>query len=230
MAALVQQVHNNSSTSGTHSVATAAVAVGNLIVVQTYDTGTAANSVVTDDQGGTYTRVAFAQKATSADITGFYIRNALTASAAIHTVSSAPGATTGGGLQVTEYSGFTRTGASAARQSAKEDNQVAGGTPAPDFAVAADTNNPVLGAVFNASNPAGLTPPTNWTERRDAGYNTPTTGFEAVTRNSGFTGTTVTWGSTSATAFCSLIVELDTSVLADEQVPYTNPMPALIAQ
>jgi hypothetical protein len=210
MAAFVQQVHNGNSTSGTHSIATAATVVGNILVVQTYDTGTSANSTVTDNQGGTYTRVAFAQKNSSADITGFYIRDQLISNTNVHTVQSAPGTTIGGGLQVTEYSGITRTGAAAALQSAKQDNQSAG-TPAPAFGVAAQTGNPVLGQIMNATNNATMTPPTSWTERRDAGYNTPTTGFEAVTRDSGFTGTTVTWGSASASAFCSLIVELDTS-------------------
>ncbi len=213
MAAFVQQVHANSSVSGTHSVATAATVVGNILIVQTYDSGTTANSVVTDNQGGTYTRIASALKNTSADIMGFYIRDQLISNTNIHTVQSAPGATTGGGLEVWEYSGITRTGASAARQSAKQENQ-ASGTPAPAFGVACLTGNPTIGGVMNGANPATMTEPTGWTENRDTGYNNPTTGFEGVRRDSGFTGTTVTWGSSSASAFCSLIVELDTSAVA----------------
>jgi hypothetical protein len=103
-----------------------------------------------------------------------------------------------------------RSGPSAVRQTAVEQNQGAA-TPGPAFTTAALTENLTLGYVFNASNPAAVTEPTGWTERRDNGYNSPTTGFETVSRNSGFTGTTVTWGSGSATAFCSIIVELDSN-------------------
>lgn len=213
MAAYVQGVHNNSSVSGTHSVATAAPVVGNILVVVTYDTGTTANSTVTDDQGGTYTRVASALKASSADIMGFYVRDQLISNTNVHTVQSAPGTTSGGGLQVYEFSGISKTGARAVRtiagvaQIGKQENQGAA-TPAPALPANALTANPTILAVMNATNTATLTEPTGWAERRDSGYNNPTTGFESATRNSGFTGTTATYASSSS-AFCSLIVELD---------------------
>jgi hypothetical protein len=106
---------------------------------------------------------------------------------------------------------MSRTGAAAVLQSAKQENQGSGTTPAPVFGNSALTGNPTLGAVANTSNPATLTPPTGWTELDDLGITSPTAGLEYIGRNSGFTGTTVTWGSTSPTPFASLIIELDTT-------------------
>ena len=109
--------------------------------------------------------------------------------------------------------GMLRTGPSGAvRQAAKQDNQAAA-TPAPAFTANALTGNPCYGAIFNATSPAGLAPPTGWTENASAdhGQSSPTCGQESAYIDSGFTGTTVTWGSASASAFCSLICELDTT-------------------
>jgi hypothetical protein len=65
--------------------------------------------------------------------------------------------------------------------------------------------------VGNSSSPAGIAKPTSWTEQVDVGYATPSTGLEYASRNSGFTGTTITWASTSATVWGAISVELDTS-------------------
>lgn len=159
---------------------------------------------------------ATALAATSTTTIDWYIANQLTpASPAAMTVTWTPtDAGTGTVIFVCEVAGMTRAGAGAVRQTGKADNQAAASTPAPVFGVAVLTGNPTLGLVGNASSPAGLTPPTGWTEPAttgDLGYATPTTGGEYVHRDSGFTGTTVTWGSTSATAFGALVIELDTS-------------------
>ena len=100
------------------------------------------------------------------------------------------------------------TGSSAIVQTAKEDNQAGPAAPAPTFSSSANTNNVTVGSVgVEGANPAGVTEPTGWTEQGDAGYNSPVTGAEYVTRNSGFSGTTITWGS-STNIFCSMIVEV----------------------
>jgi hypothetical protein len=116
-------------------------------------------------------------------------------------------------IGVAGVSGMTASGLSAIKQSINLDAGVAAATPAATFAAAALTGNPTLVAVGNDSNPAALTPPTNWNEAGDTGFNTPTTGMEWGFRDSGFTGTTVTWGSTSATQYCVMIVELDSTAL-----------------
>lgn len=185
-----------------------------LIVVFVGGTATIANGTVTDSLGGTYTDCGTAQKASSADEMHVFIRDSLISSNTTMTVTwdCTGDAATGCIMFVVRVSGMTRTGLSAMRQFASQNNQAGGGTPAPAFSVAALTENPTLGVIFNATNPAGMTAPTSWAELiADVGFGSPTTGGEYVVRNSGFTGTTITWGSTSASAFCSIIIELDTS-------------------
>lgn len=83
-------------------------------------------------------------------------------------------------------------------------------TPAVPMSLAFNTNNGGLGAVGNSANPAAITPPTSWTETNgaDTGYSTPTTGMEACNRVSGETGSTITWGAASASAWGAIAVEL----------------------
>jgi hypothetical protein len=51
-----------------------------------------------------------------------------------------------------------------------------------------------------------------YTERADVGYSTPTTGLEVMSIDSGETGTSIAWGGTSGSAFCSLAIELALNV------------------
>ena len=108
---------------------------------------------------------------------------------------------------------MTKTGAAAVLQSSGQTDQAAG-TPAPVFSSAALTANTVMGAIYNGTNPAGLVQPSNWTESQDVGYNTGVvSGLQTCFRNSGETGTTITWGGASASGFASIIIELDTSAV-----------------
>lgn len=201
------------TTSGTKTV-TATPAVGDLIVIVTAHSGNTSATAPTDNNSsGTYTLIGTAVKATSVDTMKFWVRDALIGAASSTVFTHAPGASTGGGLVVLKVTGMTRVGSAAFRQFAKQDNQAAA-TPAPVFASAALTTNPVIGAVFNANTPAGLTPRGTpaYTERFDNGYGTPTTGLEVMSINTGETGTTITWGGASASAFGSAVVELDASV------------------
>jgi len=209
--AYVNQATNFTTAAGSHTGAITP-SVGNLlVVVEGYSGGTRSSSTpVTDNQGGTYTKLAQAEQASGARSASIWVRDTLVSSAVSHTITQGdpPGSDTGGGFQVQEWSGFTVGGSVVLVQSAQQDSQAALGTPAPTFPQAADTANPTIGQVQNASTVATVTEPTGWTERVDTGYNTPAHGLETVTRDSGFTGTTVTWGGTSPTAFCDIIVEL----------------------
>jgi hypothetical protein len=64
-----------------------------------------------------------------------------------------------------------------------------------------------------------MTTVTNWTERQDVGFANDTNGLEVITRDSGFTGTTMTWGSSSASRFASMIIELDTTAAPSTRRP-----------
>lgn len=199
------------TTSGTKTV-TATPAVGDLIIIITAHSGNTSAAAPTDNQtGGTYTLVNSAVKATSADTMRVWVRNNLITSATSTVFTHAPGTTTGGGLVVIDCQGMDKAGSSAIVQSAIRSNQAAG-TPAPVFGTAPNSQNAIIGAVFNASNPAALTPRTNFTELYDSGYNTPATGLEVMSDNSGETSATITWGSSSATAYAAIVVELEASV------------------
>jgi hypothetical protein len=103
-------------------------------------------------------------------------------------------------------------GTAAVLQRAGTANQSSGGTPSVVFSGACKTTSVTIVATGNLSAPAGLTPPSGWTEVNDTNCTTPTAGLEVAARTSGFTGTTVTWGSTSATAYGTAGVEIATVV------------------
>jgi len=189
-------------------------AANDLLVAFVVVTATTALGSMTDSLGGTWQNVQATTKNASADRLWCFVRTALAPASSMSVTMDVTGDNgTGCIIFVVRVSGMTRTGANAARQSAVQSNQAAATTPAPVFGAAALTGNPTLGFVGNATNPAGMTPPASWNELvADVGYATPTTGGEYVTRDSGFTGTTITWGSTSASAFGDISVELDTSV------------------
>lgn len=197
---------------------TATPAINDLVVIVTAHTGNTSTTAPTDDQGGTYSQVGLASKASSADTMQFWVRNDLIRAASSTIFSHSPGTSSGGGLVVLKVTGMSRCGITAAArrvsgtvQFGKQDNQSAS-TPAPALPAAALTGNAVIGAVFSATNSSSTqVPPSGWTERFDNGYNSPTTGLEVCSRDSGETGTTITWGGASGSAFCSGVFELDTS-------------------
>lgn len=209
---------------GNHVVA-ATPALGDLIVVIVGNTGLATTNVSDNnsDGKGAYTKIV-------ADWTGFsttgsgtmWIRNALIGSASATNFTQTGGASTGGGLQVCRISGMSICGLGAVRGAGGQSAIGLGTTPAPVLLArrgtifsgtqAALTANLCIGAIWNGGNPATMTAPASWSESVDLGYLTPQTGLETAFRNSGETGSTITWGSTTATAGASMVIELDISV------------------
>lgn len=211
MAAYVQTNITFDTNAGNKS-ASITPAVGGLLVVAFAEAGQAVTGSISDDRGGTYTTIISALRTASAAYLAVAIRNQLCASAVAHNVTMTAGGTnTGGGLAVFEFSGMQRVGVAAARQSAKHENIAALGTPAPALGVAALTVNALLAVCVNLTSPAGMTPPSGFTERQDVGFSTPTTGLEAATADNGITASTITWGSTTGTQAGAIVVELDTS-------------------
>jgi hypothetical protein len=187
---------------------------GDLLVAVALVTGQGSGGTFSDNRSLGWTNIITAVKNTSGDSVVLAVANSL-AGALSTTVTFTPagGPTSSGvSISVMRVSGMSRTGLSAVRQSAKADNQPQT-TPAATFSVAALTANPIIGAVANQNNPAGITPPSTWNEIHDQGYASPNSGLETVAKDSGFTGTTVTWGFISASALCCLIAELDTSAV-----------------
>ena len=200
-------------------------AANDLLVVFVHASGTiAADAVLTDSQNLGFSLVGKVADGTNVNTSYIFVaQNFAAASAMTVTFGCVSDSATGSVIEVYRISGMSRVGSMAVRQVATSPNQASGGTPAVTFGQAVLTGNPTLGFVSNATSPATLTPPTSWTEGNDTGYSTPTTGMEVVSRASGFTGTTITWGSTSGSAFAAGAIELDTSALtAGDMVQTVN--------
>lgn len=200
-------------TSGTgNRTATITPAVGDLFLVGCCATGNSNQTpTCTDDNGGTYTLIRIGALNGSADMLSTFVRDALLTNTTSTTVTVATGSNTSAEIAIIAVSGMAKVGSAAVLQSARQANQSSGTTPAPTFASSCQTENMTIGFVGNGTNPATLTPPINFVERADVGQATPSCGLEVITRDSGFTGTTVTWGGTSASNYSDVIIELDGS-------------------
>lgn len=87
-----------------------------------------------------------------------------------------------------------------------QDNAGTGITPSVTLGAAISATNPVLAACGFGT--AGLTAPPSFIELVDNTIGSPTRGLEVATADSGVSVATVTWGSTSASAKGSVVVEL----------------------
>ena len=216
MAAVTHAVATVSTLNVTSYAAAAFTPVANDLLVGfviASQTQALAATLVTDS-GITFTLIGRATYRTTLDSVYVYIANSLaTAVSMIATWDCTEDPATGCVIIIERVSGMTRTGSIAVRtgQIPLQNEQAAAATPTLTFASAVLTGNPTLGAVGNSTNPSGLTVPTGWTVAATSGYATPVTGSHVVFRNSGFTGTSMPWGSTSATAFGAIGIELDTS-------------------
>lgn len=176
--------------------------------------GQAAGGTFSDTQGLGWTQIDTALYHVSADVLVFAVANGLCVGAPMTVTFTPAGAPTDTGLVFTvmRVSGMNRVGAAAVRQSAKVQNQTSSANPAATFGSAVLTGNPTVGAVgsFGGTN----TPPTGWTELSDIiGSSSGIPAIETVSRDSGFTGTVVTWGALVNT-FSVLIAELEASPFA----------------
>ncbi len=204
------------TTTGTKTV-TATPAAADLIVLIFGHSGNVADPGLSDNNSGgagTYTIVEDELTDTAASRFGIAVRNSLISSGTSTIFTTAPGTTTGGGLVVLKVTGMTRTGISAARQVGRQAFTAAATPTVPMDAGAVLTANAVVGAVYNQTvTAATLTPPASWTERADVGYATPNRGLEVASRDSGETGSTITWGSASSSSFAAVVAELDISTV-----------------
>ena len=212
----------NGAVNGTLSHTTVAftpVANDLLIVVLEYDASTnTANFThsVSSSAGTTFYEAGHKDNQAANKRTVWFVAQALS-SATSQTITgncTASGGDNAGGMiiDVERVAGVTLLGASAVRQF--NSSSGGSGTPAPAFGSAALTTNVCMGSVANNSNPATMTQPSGWSETVDSGFSTPTTGLEVAYIASGFTGTTVTWGSSSPGPYAACIIELDTSLAA----------------
>lgn len=207
------------TTAGNKTV-TATPALNDLIVVIHGMSGWASgdDSVITDNNSdglGTYHRIgtATAPLSTGGGTAGalwISVRNALIGSATSTIFTCTNTGDTGGGLTVIRFSGFTRTGSSAVKQSKGESTQTES-PPSITFDAATDTNNPIIIATLTEDNPPAVTPPAGFSEAEDTGWNSPATGIAVAWDDAGNTGTTYAWTSGANTDHNDVGIELDTS-------------------
>lgn len=167
-----------------------------------------------NSDAGTYTRISCRPYLSGGNNyrLSCFVRNQSMSNTDATTITVATGSNTSGVVIVVAVTGSHRVGSSAVLQSNGQSSQSAGGTPAPAFSSSALTGNLTLTAVGNATTGASVTAPTNWTERQWISRTSNNVQMSACTRDYGFTGTTITWGGTSATEFASHAIELDGSV------------------
>lgn len=186
---------------------------GELLVVSVVAGGTSDPGEVTAAANGvsTFTRVDSVGFNGSINETYLFIADQLTTGTSAMTVTFDCTGDVGSGaiVMVCGVVGMSKTGATAIRQFAVVENGTGGTTPAFTFASACLTGNVTIYAIGEIST-AGLNNPTNWTEGAQSSFSSPTIGGAYGYRESGFTGTTVTWPA-SETAHGGIIVELDTS-------------------
>lgn len=207
------------TTAGNKTVV-AVPAANDLIVVVHGMSGWASgdDSVVTDNNSdglGTYTRLgtATAPLSTGGGTAGalwISVRNSLVGSATSTTFTVTNTGDTGGGLAVMRFSGMSRVGSSAIKQSVGESTQTES-PPSIAFSAATDTNNPIVLAVFGEDNPPAITQPTGFTEAEDTGWATPTSGIEVAWDDAGNTASSYAWTLGALTDHNEGGIELDTS-------------------
>jgi len=184
-------------------------ALNDLLIVMSANSNSLAGLTCSSSAGLTFTTLSHAVTITDNSRTlAVFIANELSSSASqTVTVSNGDAGTTGTIISVVRLSGMLLTGNAAVRQE-KEERTVTG-TPSPSFSLPVLSYNPTLAIISNSSNPTTVSQPTGWTGQGDNGYSTPSTGLEYATRNSGFDGTDITWGSTTPTECSNPIYEFN---------------------
>lgn len=199
--------------SGTHTVV-ATPSVGAFIIGFIYTTGSLTSTGLSDNNadgsGGTslYDKPNSAQKNSNTDQLTVFVRQNLVASGTSTTFTFAPGVTTGGGLSVFQVQGMSIGGSGQINHSVQT-NQASGTPTISVFATPIILKNPVLSVVFNGTSPGGIVAPTGMVRVSDLGYATPTTGLDLAVADEGIAqASNLTWGSSSASAFCAAFIEV----------------------
>jgi hypothetical protein len=217
MALVTHEVSTPSTVNGTSYASGAFTpAVDKLLVVLVWAAGTTLTGSMSST--GAYTGAwTLAANYGTVNQKLLYVADGLTTSSVSSTVTfdCTGDAAAGCNLSVYSVSNMSKFGASAMRQIKNNGVGGSGGTtPEVIFDSAVLSQNPTIVFVQNATNPAGVTPPTNWVEGADIGFDTPIYGMETAARNNGFSGTTITWGSTSASTWTAFACEINSGFIA----------------
>lgn len=206
----------STSNAATYATGSFTPAAGDLLLVVACASDTQATATASSSVGTTLKSVLLASYATNTHRGySFIATERSSATSQTVTLDVTGDNATGACVSVARVAGMGWTGDRAIRQSGRQQNQAGGGTPAVALSHAARLVNPIIGLLCNNTNPSGMTPPSGFAERADNGYGTPATGQEWASIDSGMTIENVTWGSTSASTFGSIAIELDATCTAD---------------
>lgn len=186
---------------------------GDVLLACVVATGTIATGTMTDSLALGFTKVTSSTFTTSTHTCYAFVSNSFaTASAMTVTFDCTGDAATGAIIMVARVAGLSKVGLAAVRQSGKQDNGAAAATPTVPLGGAALTTNPMIGFLGKASTTA-QTPPSGWTAigTPEPAFTTPSMQAGLSKRDSGETGSTITWGATVSTQFGAFVVEMDAS-------------------
>lgn len=185
-----------------------------VVVVHANRTVAASPTVTASANSLTFTKLSTtATKNTSLDTSYVFVADqAVPSSPAAMTVTfdCTGDAATGTIICVAGIAGMSKFGSTAVRQAAKVDNVAGGTAPVVTLASACLTTNPTIFTTFGTA-VGGFTAPTGWTEQVDAAQATPSSSGGYASRDSGFTGTTVTQGNSNNGNSGAIVVEFDAS-------------------
>ncbi len=209
-----------------HTTASMSPTTGDLLVAFVYcGASTDTTSTFTESAGGgTYTQAVTGLFQGTGSTMFIFIANQLCASGTARTFTHTLPADspTGAIISVERVTGMTLTGTAAVKQ-ALAPKGGAGTTPSIAFATV-DTNNPTIISQAAADNPLTATLPGGWTSLATPSYATPTLNGVIAGRDSGYSGTTVSWTGTETAAWGALGIELDASgAAAATSLLWTSP-------
>ena len=167
---------------------------------------------MTDNQGGTYTLVGQAYWSGGSNNMFAFVRDSLVATKISTKLTLDTDTNTAGEIEILAFTGMTKTGAAAVRQIYGAGNQTPMTEPTVFFTSNVNSSDPTITAVASADvSGLGSVPATGWSERKDTYQSSPTTGLETATKDSGFSGSTITYAATTDTSYAVMGIELDTS-------------------
>lgn len=206
-------------------------AVGDLLVVfcaasvNTNDTPTCSDG----NTGGTYTRIGVAAFNASANRFSAFVRDTLVPNTTATTVTVATGSNTSAEIVIVAIKDALRAGIAAIRSSGFQVNQSSGTAPAPVLNQSARTENVTITAIGTLSTSGNNPSPASWSERQDVNQASPTVGLGCSTRDSGFTGTTITYSANAGSNYASVALEIDGSGMTPPEWRHsTRMLPALL--
>lgn len=184
-------------------------AVGDLIVIISCCSGTSIGCVgATDSQAGQYSQIIECERTTTTGQMKAYVRDTLITSAVSHTFTANHQGVDGGGCIVLAIKGMSIDGMLALRSWGAHNSIAAGTIAAPVLNRTPLNTNPVITADWTGSaNSSGAR--AGYTAQFANTYASPSSYLTALSRNSGETSATITWGSAPGVGqHCSLAIEI----------------------